>query len=159
VAVIPEGPYVIPIFSPAAAHETSLQPHGFILDLLGFHGEGACVSTSSLSSGSAVFSSLEDPRSSKDREPTVQGSRRVAHHPCTERRKSARPLARIPHGTAEQPVEIIVVDDHSQDATAEVARRRGATVVFSDPLPDGWVGKTWACCKAPTCQRKAFHVS
>lgn len=41
--------------------------------------------------------------------------------------------------------EVTVVDDQSQDATAEVARARGVDVVASEPLPDGWTGKTWAC--------------
>lgn len=40
--------------------------------------------------------------------------------------------------------EVIVVDDESSDATAEVAARRGARVVTGRPLPDGWVGKPWA---------------
>jgi 4,4'-diaponeurosporenoate glycosyltransferase len=42
-------------------------------------------------------------------------------------------------------VEVIVVDDHSRDATAEVARARAVDVMASEPLPDGWTGKTWAC--------------
>ena len=41
--------------------------------------------------------------------------------------------------------EIIVVDDSSTDGTAESARRSGAKVVSSEPLPLGWTGKTWAC--------------
>jgi 4,4'-diaponeurosporenoate glycosyltransferase len=43
------------------------------------------------------------------------------------------------------PGEIIVVDDASTDATAEVARAHGATVVDAGSLPDGWTGKSWAC--------------
>lgn len=43
------------------------------------------------------------------------------------------------------PRESIVVDDSSTDRTAEIARQCGATVVVSQPLPDGWRGKTWAC--------------
>jgi 4,4'-diaponeurosporenoate glycosyltransferase len=38
-----------------------------------------------------------------------------------------------------------VVNDASTDRTAEVARANGARVVNSQPLPDGWRGKTWAC--------------
>ena len=40
--------------------------------------------------------------------------------------------------------EVIVIDDHSTDATADIARRAGATVLCSSPLPEGWTGKTWA---------------
>lgn len=41
--------------------------------------------------------------------------------------------------------EIVVVDDSSTDATAEVARLNGATVLTAPSLPSGWTGKTWAC--------------
>ncbi len=41
--------------------------------------------------------------------------------------------------------EVLVVDDHSTDATAAVARRSGATVLDAPPLPPGWQGKVWAC--------------
>ena len=40
--------------------------------------------------------------------------------------------------------ELIVVDDCSSDGTAEVAAAAGARIVAGAPLPDGWVGKTWA---------------
>ncbi len=43
-----------------------------------------------------------------------------------------------------QAAHIIVVDDHSSDRTAEVARQHGATVVEAGPLPAGWSGKLWA---------------
>jgi 4,4'-diaponeurosporenoate glycosyltransferase len=44
-----------------------------------------------------------------------------------------------------KPCEIIVVNDASTDRTAEVAQHLGARVVNSQPLPEGWRGKTWAC--------------
>jgi 4,4'-diaponeurosporenoate glycosyltransferase len=41
--------------------------------------------------------------------------------------------------------ELVVVDDHSTDGTAEVATRLGATVTTPPDLPDGWLGKPHAC--------------
>lgn len=41
-------------------------------------------------------------------------------------------------------VEVLVVDDCSTDATADVARAHGASVVEGGDLPTGWVGKPWA---------------
>jgi dolichol-phosphate mannosyltransferase len=40
--------------------------------------------------------------------------------------------------------EVLVVDDQSTDATAEVARAAGARVLSGAPLPAGWAGKAWA---------------
>jgi len=47
-------------------------------------------------------------------------------------------------------VEVIVVDDHSEDGTGAIALSIAradprARVIQSDPLPDGWFGKQWAC--------------
>ena len=41
--------------------------------------------------------------------------------------------------------EVIVVNDHSEDATAEIAAQHGAKVIQAAPLPQGWLGKPWAC--------------
>lgn len=49
-------------------------------------------------------------------------------------------LASLPDG-----IEVVVVDDHSSDGTAEVAAAGGARVVVAPALPDGWCGKPWAC--------------
>src|ERR1051326_6232728 len=47
-------------------------------------------------------------------------------------------------------LEVIVVDDHSTDATGEIARAIGRednrlAVVDAPDLPEGWFGKQWAC--------------
>jgi len=41
--------------------------------------------------------------------------------------------------------ELVVVDDHSTDATGDVASGLGARVVTPGVLPDGWLGKPHAC--------------
>ena len=45
---------------------------------------------------------------------------------------------------AQGVAEVIVVDDCSDDGTADIAAVNGAHVVSGAPLPDGWVGKVWA---------------
>lgn len=44
-----------------------------------------------------------------------------------------------------KPYEILVIDDQSEDSTAEVAKRNGCSVIPSTFLPEGWTGKNWAC--------------
>jgi 4,4'-diaponeurosporenoate glycosyltransferase len=44
-----------------------------------------------------------------------------------------------------EPLEIIVVDDQSSDATAAIAEAHHCRVVRSADLPPGWYGKPWAC--------------
>ena len=44
-----------------------------------------------------------------------------------------------------RPLEVLVVDDGSTDATAAVASAAGATVISAPALPAGWAGKPWAC--------------
>jgi chlorobactene glucosyltransferase len=48
--------------------------------------------------------------------------------------------------------ELLVLDDHSGDGTAEIVRGLGvsergsvARLLQGQPLPDGWTGKNWAC--------------
>jgi len=62
--------------------------------------------------------------------------------------------ATLPHLLAslneqrQQPLEVIVVDDHSSDGTAAVAHGAAGSlplqVITPPPLPPGWCGKTWA---------------
>jgi len=40
--------------------------------------------------------------------------------------------------------EVLVIDDQSTDATADIARHAGATVLAGSALPEGWAGKAWA---------------
>jgi len=63
-------------------------------------------------------------------------------------RNEERTLGQLLHSIEQQklkPHEIIVMDDQSEDATAEIARRAGCIVMTSKDLPDGWTGKPWAC--------------
>jgi hopene-associated glycosyltransferase HpnB len=41
-------------------------------------------------------------------------------------------------------VRVVVIDDASEDGTAEIAREAGAEVIAARPLPAGWTGKIWA---------------
>ena len=59
---------------------------------------------------------------------------------------------RLPHLLGDLAVSrpldarVIVVDDHSEDETAEIARSFGFVEVLSAPELEGdWIGKTWAC--------------
>ncbi|MCG3203592.1 MAG: 4,4'-diaponeurosporenoate glycosyltransferase [Elusimicrobia bacterium] len=52
-----------------------------------------------------------------------------------------------------QPDEIIVVDDQSSDRTAQIATEMGATVLLSQPLPEKWLGKPWACYQGALCAK------
>ncbi len=63
-------------------------------------------------------------------------------------RNEERNLGRLLASLSRQilkPREIIVVDDHSADSTAAIARNAGSIVLPSADLPPGWTGKSWAC--------------
>lgn len=63
-------------------------------------------------------------------------------------RNEAACLGRLLSSLATQappPAEVIVVDDGSTDATAQIARGLGARLVSPGELPPGWTGKAWAC--------------
>ncbi len=68
-------------------------------------------------------------------------------------RNEARNIARCLNcvlGSPYRAIEVIVVDDRSEDETGEIARLiaerdRRVRVIEAPPLPDGWFGKQWAC--------------
>lgn len=68
-------------------------------------------------------------------------------------RDEARNIARCVRSildTTYAEVELLVVDDHSTDGTAALARAAAAgdprlRVLPNPPLPPGWMGKQWAC--------------
>lgn len=58
-------------------------------------------------------------------------------------------------------LDVIVVDDHSTDATAALAREAAAgdarlRVVPAPDLPQGWLGKQWACAHGSSLARGAI---
>jgi len=60
-------------------------------------------------------------------------------------------------------VEVIVVDDHSSDATATIARAIAASdsrlrVIGAPALPAGWFGKQWACASGASVARGEILV-
>ena len=59
------------------------------------------------------------------------------------------------------PFQVFVVDDHSSDETAAVAREAGAAVIAARPLPPGWAGKVWAMSegvRAAEALRPGFYL-
>jgi len=63
-------------------------------------------------------------------------------------RNEEKNLAILIHSIKRQtlkPLEVIVVDDLSEDGTAAVAEGEGCVVLRSENLPENWAGKPWAC--------------
>ena len=70
--------------------------------------------------------------------------------PARNERRNIERCVRSLLATDYPACEVIVVDDHSNDDTADLARAVGGgdarlRVVSAPPLPDGWLGKQWAC--------------
>ncbi|MDF2724550.1 MAG: glycosyl transferase family 2 [Paenibacillus sp.] len=53
-------------------------------------------------------------------------------------------LSSLKAQTIRMPLEIIVVDDHSEDRTRAIAESFGVNVIANPVLPPGWTGKNWA---------------
>jgi hopene-associated glycosyltransferase HpnB len=64
----------------------------------------------------------------------------------------ARSIASLLQQTYSGEFQIVLVDDHSDDATASIARQAATqvqaadrlTILAASPLPQGWTGKLWA---------------
>lgn len=70
--------------------------------------------------------------------------------PARNERRNIERCVRSVLATSYPSVEVIVVDDHSDDGTGDIARAIAASdrrlrVVDNPPLPPGWFGKQWAC--------------
>jgi hypothetical protein len=61
------------------------------------------------------------------------------------RDEAARVEACVRSLLAQGATEVLVLDDGSSDDTADIARRAGATVLTGEALPEGWLGKPFAC--------------
>lgn len=71
-------------------------------------------------------------------------------------RNEAHNLPKLLGALSDQPVppmEVIVMDDGSDDGTATVARKLGAIVAEPGELPEGWLGKAWACSRGAMLAR------
>lgn len=81
------------------------------------------------------------------RMPTPRRDRTSTDRPAVviPARNEAENLARLLPSLAGWDAEVIVVDDGSSDATADVARAHGAVVVDPGEPDPGWTGKAWAC--------------
>lgn len=69
-----------------------------------------------------------------------------------EEKNLPRLLASIP-AAQDAARELIIVDDGSTDATAEVGARGNATILCGSALPAGWTGKNWACAQGAAVAR------
>jgi chlorobactene glucosyltransferase len=91
-------------------------------------------------------------------------------HPFVSILVPARDEARVIGRTVSQLLqqtyphfELIVLDDHSADDTAALARRAAQgderlTVLGGKPLPAGWLGKNWACAQLAQVARGELLV-
>jgi hopene-associated glycosyltransferase HpnB len=78
--------------------------------------------------------------------PSVSGKRVAVVIPArNEAAVVGEALASLLQQNFSGPLQIVVVDDASEDGTAEIARAAGeVTLVRSESFPAGWTGKLWA---------------
>ena len=78
--------------------------------------------------------------------------------PARNERRNVERCLRSVLGARYPAIEVLLVDDHSEDGTGEIARAIAASdarlrVLESPPLPRGWFGKQWACATAARSAR------
>ena len=83
-------------------------------------------------------------------DPTRAGTARHAHEVAVviPARDEAATLGSLLSSIARsdvRPTSVVIVDDASTDATADIASGHGAAVVDAGGPPPGWTGKCWAC--------------
>lgn len=78
------------------------------------------------------------------RRPGVPGTARVSVL-IPARDEAAAIAACLDSLDGQAVAEVLVLDDESSDATAEIAAAHGARVISGTAAPYGWLGKPWAC--------------
>jgi chlorobactene glucosyltransferase len=107
---------------------------------------------SALWAGAAALALHERRRAERpDDEPPLRDGPRVSVVvPARDEERGIGAAVRSLRALEYRDLEIVIVDDGSTDGTLAAARDAAGgdprvTVVEGAPLPDGWVGKSWAC--------------
>ena len=88
---------------------------------------------------------LEDSPDEKDIDKQIAEHRVSIIIPARNEEKVLPILLQSLSSQTIKPHEVIVVNDQSTDATEDIARKHGVKVVNIEELPEGWIGKPWAC--------------
>ncbi|WP_261664537.1 glycosyltransferase [Deinococcus sp. Marseille-Q6407] len=95
--------------------------------------------------GTLLVNAAHFPRLSGKMRPATPGSLPEVSLLIPARNEARNLPQTLPGFLAQGAGEVLVLDDDSDDETAQLARDAGATVLSGQPLPSGWHGKPWAC--------------